>query len=75
MCLLAVANAGYEFICCDIGTEGSMSDGKVIEKKILKKKKSSWSFAIVVRKKWQNRAMNIPYVRAGDEDFTFHQDL
>lgn len=33
--LLAIANANYEFIMCDVGTNGSISDGGVISNTIL----------------------------------------
>lgn len=36
---MAVVNAIYEFIMCDIRTNGRVSDGGVLENTVLKKKK------------------------------------
>lgn len=69
--LLAISNANYKFILCDIGTNGRVSDGGVIE--------NTTFFEKLVNDRLHIPSMNnenkLPYVFIGDEAFALRPDF
>lgn len=67
---MAIANANYEIIMCDIGTNGRVSDGGVIEnttfyEKLINNKLNLPTATIIV-----NNTLPLNYVFVGDEAFS-----
>lgn len=73
--LMAIANANYEFIMCDFGTNGRVSDGGVIENTVFYQKLKNNSLHLPGASKPQNSEKSFPYVFIGDEAFALRNDF
>lgn len=73
--LMAIANANYEFILCDVGTNGRISDGGVIENTNFYQKLIDGSLNIPIAEKGPNTNKILNYVFIGDEAFSLRPDL
>lgn len=73
--LLAVANANYEFIMCDFGTNGRISDGGVIENTAFYDKLIHGKLQILAPTKVGNSERTLNYVFIGDEAFALRPDF
>lgn len=69
--LMAIANANYEFILCDIGTNGRVSDGGAIENTKFYEKLANDQLHIPPL----NNENELPYVFVGDEAFALRTDF
>lgn len=68
--LMAIVNANYEFILCDFGTNGRVSDGGVIENTNFYNKLKNNTLNIPSLCEFQGSKNNLPYVFIGDEAFS-----
>ncbi|CAK1593490.1 unnamed protein product [Parnassius mnemosyne] len=73
--LLAIANANYEFIMVDIGINGRISDGGVINRSIFYEKLNTGSLNIPRVARIMNSETVLPYVFVGDDAFSLRPDL
>ena len=73
--LLAVVNANYEFIMADIGTNGRVSDGGVLDNTVFGRKLKEENLNIPHESATANSERVLPYVFVGDEAFSLRQDL
>uniref|UniRef100_A0A1Y1LDP2 DDE Tnp4 domain-containing protein n=1 Tax=Photinus pyralis TaxID=7054 RepID=A0A1Y1LDP2_PHOPY len=67
---MAISNANYEFIMCDIGTNGRVSDGGVI--------RNTTFYELLVANKLKIPKVGngaLPYVFVADEAFTLRPDM
>lgn len=69
MVLMAVVNANYEFIICEFGVNGRVSDGGVIEQTKFYNKLNNQSLHIPEPEKLNNSNKILNYVFIGDEAF------
>lgn len=69
--LMGIANSNYEFIMFDVGTNGRISDGGVIN--------NTFFYKALVRGRLNlpevNQRNNLPYVFIGDEAFALRKDF
>lgn len=72
---MAIANANYEFIYCDTGTNGRVSDGGVLSNTEFFKRLSQGTLRIPELGKVPNSNMQLPYVFVGDEAFALRSDF
>jgi hypothetical protein len=75
MVLMGIANANYEFIMCDFGTNGRVSDGGVIENTVFYDKLNNNTLNIPDCEYISNSSLKLPYVFVGDEAFTLRQNF
>lgn len=68
--LLAVVNANCEFIMCDFGINGRISDGGVIEYTKFYKKLKNEKLLLPLPRKPNSGDKLLPFVFVGDEAFT-----
>lgn len=73
--LMAIANANYEFIYCDIGTNGRVSDGGVIENTTFYNKLLNGNLSLPSPRKPEGATNELPYVFVGDEAFALRKDF
>jgi len=73
--LKSIANANYEFLYCDIGTNGRVSDGGGIENAKLYEKLLHEEINISLPRKLDKSTSDLPYVFVGDEAFALRKDL
>ena len=73
--LLALANANYEFIMCDVGTNGRLSDGGVLENTKFGELLSEEKLDLPEPAKPENSNRVLPYVFIGDEAFALRKDF
>lgn len=73
--LLAVVNANLEFIMCDFGINGRISDGGVIEYSNFYKKLKNGQLHLPPPRKPQNSQRELPFVFIGDEAFALRSDF
>ena len=73
--LISIANANYEFLYCDIGTNGRVSDGGVIESTKFYEKLLHEELNLPLPRKPDNSTSDLPYVFVGDEAFALRKDL
>lgn len=73
--LLAAVNANYEFTMADIGTNGRISDGGVIENIKFGKRLSNGTLNLPADAPPVNSDTNLPYVFVGDEAFALRTDF
>ncbi|XP_057665979.1 putative nuclease HARBI1 [Diorhabda carinulata] len=73
--LMAIANANYEFIYCDVGTNGRISDGGVINNTVFYKRLVEKKLNIPERQPVTNSTRELNYVFVGDEAFAMRPDL
>lgn len=67
---MAIVNANYEFILCDFGTNGRVSDGGVIENTNFYNKLKNNTLHIPSPCEYQGSKNKLPYVFIGDEAFS-----
>ncbi len=72
---MAIVNAHYEFIYCDVGTNGRISDGGVISNTVFYEKLQNGSINIPKPQKVSNSDRDLPYVFIGDEAFALRPDF
>ena len=63
--LMSIANANYEFLYCDIGTNGRVSDGGVIENTKFYEKLLHGELNLPLPRKPDNSTSDLPYVCRG----------
>ncbi|XP_050310828.1 putative nuclease HARBI1 [Anthonomus grandis grandis] len=73
--LLAIANANYEFIFVDFGTNRRLSDGGVIENTVFYQKLIENTLKIPPPSSPTNSEMKLPFVFVADEAFTLRPDF
>lgn len=73
--LMACANADYEFIWCEAGVNGRISDGGAIKQTKFYKKLINNDLNIPSREKCKNSFEPLPYVFVGDEAFSLRPDF
>lgn len=73
--LMAIVNANYEFIYCDIGTNGRISDGGVLENTRFYEKLVAGRLQLPQPRCPQNSTIELPYVFVGDEAFALRRDF
>lgn len=73
--LMAVVNANLEFIMCDFGVNGRISDGGVIEYSFFYKKLKNGQLSLPPSRKPQNSNTSLPFVFVADEAFTLRSDF
>lgn len=72
---MAIANANYEFIMVDCGTNGRVSDGGVLEKTLFYRKFKEKKLHIPSPRAPDGTDISLPYVFVGDEAFAMHVNL
>lgn len=73
--LMAVGNAKYEFLMCDFGVNGRISDGGVIEKTSFYTKLRQNELNLPGPSAPRNSSSELPFVFIGDEAFTLRTDF
>lgn len=73
--LLALANANYEFIMYDVGTNGRFSDGSVLENIKFGELLSEEKLNLPEPAKPENSSRFLPFVFIGDEAFALRKDF
>lgn len=73
--LMAIATASYEFIMCDCGTNGRVSDGGVIENTLFYEKLRNGTLRLPSGSKTENISEPLPYVFIGDEAFALRDNF
>ena len=73
--LMAIDNANCEFLYCDIGTNGRISDGGVINNTKFYEKLINNELRIPKRRCIDGSNRDLPYVFVGDEAFAMRRDL
>ncbi|GBN38066.1 hypothetical protein AVEN_208401-1 [Araneus ventricosus] len=72
---MACANSNYEFIWCEVGTNGRISDGGAIKNTIFYEKLVSGGLNIPPRETVGGSMFELPYVFVGDEAFALRPDF
>ncbi|KAJ8940899.1 hypothetical protein NQ314_010539 [Rhamnusium bicolor] len=72
---MAIANADYEFIMCDFGTNGRISDGGVIDNILFYKKLKANKLKLPLPSKSEKSFSELPFVFIGDEAFALRADF
>lgn len=72
---MACANANYEFIWCEVGTNGRISDGGVIRNTKFYERLISGTLNIPPAEPVDGSMINIPHVFVGDEAFALRPDF
>lgn len=73
--LLAICNANYEFILCDFGTNGRVSDGGVIDETLFYTKLRNNTLRLPIPSTTRSTEKLLPYVFVGDEAFALRRDF
>jgi len=73
--LMAIGNANYEFLMCDFGVNGRISDGGVIEKTLFYQMLRDNHLNIPTPTAPQNSSTALSFVFIGDEAFTLRKDF
>lgn len=73
--LMAIVNSNYEFMMCDVGTNGSISDGGVIANTILYKKLIEDDLKIPADESPLSSGSKLPHVFVGDEAFALRHNF
>lgn len=73
--LMAIANANYEIMYCNIGTNGRISDGGVLKNTKFYEKLVSGSLNIPKPAKIEPSERTLPYVFVGDDAFSLGPNL
>lgn len=73
--LMGIANANYEFIYVDIGTNGRISDGGVLQKTTFFQRLNSKRLNLPSPRKPSGHSEELPYVFIGDEAFALRTDF
>lgn len=69
MVLLAIVDAKYQFIMCDFGTNGRISDGGVLQNTKFFKKLQNNLLSILPEENIRNSSRSLPYVFGADDAF------
>lgn len=72
---MAIVNANYEFIYCDIGTNGRVSDGGGIKNMTFYNKLLNGNISLPLPRKPESATSELPYVFVGDEAFALRKDF
>lgn len=72
---MAIVNANYEFIMCDFGVNGRISDGGVIEYTHFYEKLKHGKLSIPPPQEQINSERGLPFVFIGDEAFALRCDF
>lgn len=75
MVLLAIADANYQFIMCDFGTNGRISDGGVLKNTIFYEKLEKNLLNIPQPDRIRNSDINVPYVFVVDDAFPLTENM
>lgn len=75
MVLMGIANAKYEFILCDFGINGRISDGGVINRTTFYDKLCKGHLNLPQENKIEGSEKVLPYVFIGDEAFAMRTDF
>jgi len=75
MVLLAIADANYQFIMCDFGTNGRISDGGVLKNTKFFEKLEKKLLNIPEADKIRNSDINVPYVFVVDDAFPLTENM
>lgn len=75
MVLMAVVNANYEFIMCDFGTNGRISDGGVIENTKFGEKLTNSTLNIPDPETIRSSNKTLPFVFVGDDAFAMRPNF
>lgn len=73
--LMAIVNAKYEFIMCDFGINGRISDGGVMQNTAFHEKLCSNELRLPTPKPPKYSNTPLPYVFIGDEAFSLRSDF
>ncbi|GBN09194.1 hypothetical protein AVEN_184279-1 [Araneus ventricosus] len=73
--LMACENSNYEFIWCEVGTNGRISDGGAIKNTIFYEKLVSGGLNIPPPETVGGSMFELPYVFVGDEAFSLRPDF
>lgn len=73
--LMGIANANYEFLMCDIGINGRVSDGGVLENTIFYDKLTNHTLHLPTPCQIGRNHEHVPYVFIGDEAFALRSDF
>lgn len=72
---MAIVDSNYEFIMCDVGTNGSVSDGGVINNSKFYEKLTNNSLQLPPDEKPKDSTIKLPYVFVGDEAFALKRNF
>lgn len=75
MVLVAIADAKYQFIMCDFGTNGRISDGGVLKNTIFYEKLEKNLLNIPQPDRIRNSDINLPYVFVVDDAFPLTENM
>lgn len=75
MVLLAIVDAKYQFIMCDFGTNGRVSDGGVLQNTKFFEKLQNNLLNIPGESKIRNCSRSLPYVFVADDAFPLRVDM
>jgi hypothetical protein len=73
--LMSIVNANYEFLYCDIRTNGRVLDGGVVENTKFYEELKHEELDLPLPRKPDNSTSDLPYVFVGDETFALCKDL
>lgn len=73
--LLAIANGNYEFIMCDFGANGRVSDGGVMNSTVFYEKLKNGSLNLPKPSPLVEGGRELPYVFIGDEAFALGRNI
>ena len=72
---MAIVDSNYEFIMCDVGTNGSVSDGGVINNTKFYEKLTNNSLQLPPDENPKDSTIKLPYVFVGDEAFALKRNF
>lgn len=72
---MAIVNANYEFIYCDVGTNGRHSDGGVLSNTVFYERLQNGNLNIPKLEKVLGCSRHLPYVFIADEAFALRPDF
>lgn len=75
MVLMAIVDANYQFIMCDFGTNGRISDGGVLHNTLFYEKLNANLLHIPPTENISNTSRNMPYVFVADDAFPLRVDM
>lgn len=75
MVLMAIVDAQYQFILCDFGTNGSVSDGGVLQNTKFFQMLQNNELSIPAEELVTNSSRHLPYVFVADDAFPLISDI
>ena len=75
MVLLAIVDAKYQFVMCDFGTNGRVSDGGVLQNTKFFQKLQEKRLRIPTEENVRNTTRSLPYVFVADDAFPLRVDM